>query len=160
MQGENKVPSANNKVTLVQAPWEKEVTDKEESVWGYLVKNRRAEAKEVAEACGVKEEYVDELVSRIGSPNWREETSALDAQVGGEHYKNMSVQPWQALEAWLTPDEYRGYHKATAISYLARERSKGGMQDIQKAIHHLQRLVEMQGDNDAKTNPSTTSSGD
>ncbi len=158
MQGENNVPSAGSKITLAQAPWENTVTDKEESVWGYLVNNRQAELKEVADACGVEEEYVDKLVNRIGSPNWRKEASALDAQIGGEHYKNMSVQPWQALEAWLTPDEYRGYHKATAISYLARERSKGGTQDIQKAIHHLQRLVEMQGDNDAETDPPFISS--
>ena len=75
--------------------------------------------------------------------------SALDTQVGGAHYKDMAVQPWQALEAWLTPEEYRGYHKGVAIAYLAREQSKGGMQDIEKAVHHLQRLIEMQGDKDA-----------
>lgn len=74
-----------------------------------------------------------------------DKVSALDVQVGGSHYKDMPVQPWQALEAWLTPEEYRGYQKGVAIAYLARERSKGGTEDIKKAIHHLQRLVEVQG---------------
>jgi hypothetical protein len=75
-----------------------------------------------------------------------EKETALDTQVGGNHYKDMPIQPWEALEVWLTPDEYRGYQKASAIAYLARERQKGGMQDIKKAIHHLQRLVEIQGE--------------
>lgn len=72
--------------------------------------------------------------------------SALDVQHGGSHYKDMDVQPWEAMEAWLTEDEYRGYHKGVAIAYLARERSKGGLEDIEKAIHHLQRLVEVAKD--------------
>ena len=50
----------------------------------------------------------------------------MNSQIGGTHYTDMDIQPWEAMEAWLTPDEYRGYHKATAIGYLARERSKGG----------------------------------
>lgn len=67
---------------------------------------------------------------------------ASTMQVGGDHYRQMTVQPWDALKAWLTPEEYRGYQKGTAISYLARERSKGGDIDIRKAIHHLIKLEE------------------
>lgn len=63
-------------------------------------------------------------------------------QVGGDHYKTMAVQPWDALKAWLTPDEYRGYMKGTAIVYLARERAKGGAVDVSKAQHTLEKLVE------------------
>lgn len=72
--------------------------------------------------------------------------SALEMQVGGTHYRDMDIQPWEAMEAWLTPEEYRGYHKGVVIAYLAREREKGGMQDIKKAAHHLQRLIELQGE--------------
>lgn len=72
--------------------------------------------------------------------------STLDMQVGGTHYRDMDIQPWEAMEAWLTPEEYRGYHKGVVIAYLARERDKGGMQDIKKATHHLQRLIELQGE--------------
>lgn len=67
---------------------------------------------------------------------------ASTMQVGGDHYRQMEVQPWDALKAWLTPEEYRGYQKGTAISYLARERSKGGDTDIRKAVHHLIKLAE------------------
>jgi transposase len=67
---------------------------------------------------------------------------ASTMQVGGDHYRTMQVQPWDALKSWLTPAEYRGYQKGTAISYLARERSKGGDIDIRKAAHHLMKLAE------------------
>jgi len=132
----------------------------EERVWAYLLKNRQATAYDVGINCYVSEEFAEQTMARISSPNWREEVSvhtnktpsALDNQVGGAHYKDMAVQPWEAMEAWLTPEEYRGYHKGVAIAYLARERSKGGMQDIQKAVHHLQRLIEMQGEADDRPN--------
>ena len=116
----------------------------EEKCWRYLLANRQATAEELAKACGTNLPYAEELMARISSENWRETVSALDGQVGGSHYKDMEVQPWQAMEAWLTPEEYRGYHKGVAIAYLARERQKGGLQDIEKAIHHLQRLVEVE----------------
>ena len=76
--------------------------------------------------------------------------SASDTQVGGNHYKDMGdYQPWDVLKHWLTPEEYRGYQKGVAIAYLARERSKGGAQDIAKAAHHLQKLVEVMAEQEA-----------
>lgn len=70
--------------------------------------------------------------------------NASDTQVGGNHYKDMGdFQPWDVMKHWLTPEEYRGYQKGVAIAYLARERSKGGTQDIAKAAHHLQKLLEV-----------------
>lgn len=125
--------------------------DAEERCWEYLLSDRQATAKDVALNCDVTEEYASALMTRISSPNWREPVSALAGQVGGSHYKDMEVQPWQAMEAWLTPEEYRGYHKGVAIGYLARERQKGGLQDIEKAIHHLQRLVEVERERPSKT---------
>jgi len=63
--------------------------------------------------------------------------SALDTQVGGDY------QPWEVLRHWLTPEEFRGYMKGTAIAYLAREQDKGGTLDIKKACHTLQGLLEL-----------------
>jgi hypothetical protein len=75
-----------------------------------------------------------------------EHLSALDTQVGGDHYKKLGAyQPWEVLRHWLTPEEFRGYMKGTAIAYLAREQDKGGMLDIRKAGHTLQGLVELLG---------------
>jgi endo-1,4-beta-mannosidase len=72
--------------------------------------------------------------------------SALDQQHGGEHYKKFGdYQPWLVLKAWLTPEEFRGYMKGSAIAYLARELDKGKDLDIKKAMHFLQAWVEMAG---------------
>lgn len=76
--------------------------------------------------------------------------SALHTQVGGDHYKKMGgFQPWQVLRAWLTPEEFRGYMKGTAIAYLAREQDKGGLQDVGKAAHTLVAMLELLGCDDA-----------
>ncbi|MGS0573470.1 DUF3310 domain-containing protein [Xanthomonas oryzae pv. oryzicola] len=70
--------------------------------------------------------------------------SALEHQVGGNHYSKLGdYQPWEVLRRWLTPEEFRGYMKGTAIAYLARERDKGGDTDIQKALHTLQGFSEL-----------------
>lgn len=70
--------------------------------------------------------------------------SAADkTQVGGDHYKGLGQhEPWNVLRAWMTPEEFRGYLKGSAIVYLAREHGKGGAQDIEKASHYLQKLAE------------------
>lgn len=121
----------------------------EELVWKRLVQlwidnSALPSAAVLAEMCNVSADYAQSIIDRIGTPREvLEQETALQHQVGGNHYKDMGIQPWQAMEAWLTPEEYRGYHKGVAIAYLARERQKGGLDDIKKAIHHLQRLVEM-----------------
>lgn len=74
------------------------------------------------------------------------ELSVLDKQEGGDHYRKLGAyQPWEVLRHWLTPEEFRGYMKGTAIAYLAREQDKGGMLDIKKATHTLQGLTELVG---------------
>lgn len=71
-------------------------------------------------------------------------STANERQIAGDHYKKHGqYQPWDVLQAWLTPEEYRGWQKGVAIVYLARERDKGGDQDIMKAGHHIEKLVEV-----------------
>lgn len=70
--------------------------------------------------------------------------AANDKQEGGEHYKKHGDhQPWDVLRSWLTPEEYRGYMKGTMIVYLAREKDKGGDQDIRKVAHYGEKFVEV-----------------
>jgi hypothetical protein len=72
-------------------------------------------------------------------------------QVNGDHYRKMTIQPWAAMEAWMTPEQFNGFLLGSAIAYLARFNSdgvgKGGTVDIQKAIHYLEKLVEVQEKN-------------
>jgi len=75
-------------------------------------------------------------------------TDADQVQFGGDHYKTMAVQPWAAMEAWMTPEQFKGYLLGSAIAYLARFNTngvagKGGAVDVQKAGHYLLKLGEV-----------------
>jgi hypothetical protein len=77
-------------------------------------------------------------------PAEKPELSAISEQVGGDHYKKLGAyQPVEVLKRWLTPEEFRGYMKGTAIVYLARERDKGGDEDITKSGHTVRLWEEL-----------------
>ena len=46
-----------------------------------------------------------------------------------------------AIEAQLTPEEYRGYLKGNIAKYVWRERHKGGPESLKKARFYLDRLI-------------------
>lgn len=68
---------------------------------------------------------------------------ADDSQVGGNHYRDMNVTPWQAMEAWMEGQQFVGYLRGSAIKYLARCDRKGGLEDVKKARHYLDKLIEV-----------------
>lgn len=70
---------------------------------------------------------------RVRSP------SAISAQVAGEHYRNMAIQPVEFI--------YKnglGFCEGSAIAYICRHRQKNKAEDIKKAIHFLQLLLELE----------------
>ena len=70
--------------------------------------------------------------------------SAKDIQIGGGHYINMSVQPWDAMIAWMPPEEFEGFLRGNVIKYIARAGSKGpALEDLKKARHYLDKLIEI-----------------
>ena len=69
-------------------------------------------------------------------------TDARRIQIGGDHYVAKAIQPWDAMRAWMTPEAFCGYLQGNIIKYIARYRGKGGVQDLRKAAHYLQRLIE------------------
>ena len=69
-------------------------------------------------------------------------TDAGSRQIGGAHYTSKSVQPWQAMEAWMTEEQFKGFLKGNVIKYLARCDDKGGKIDLEKARHYLDKLIE------------------
>lgn len=70
--------------------------------------------------------------------------SADDMQVGGEHYRNKEVQPWTAMQAWMTPEQFKGFLWGNVIKYIARWQDKGGVEDLRKARHYMDKLIEVQ----------------
>ena len=69
--------------------------------------------------------------------------SANDRMVGGTHYKDMGVEPWDVVDTWPR-DQRIGYYRGGALKYVMRMGSKDvEIQEIEKGIHYLEKLVEV-----------------
>jgi hypothetical protein len=64
---------------------------------------------------------------------------ALDVQVGGGHYKDMPIQPAEFIHA-----NALGYFEGNVVKYISRWRKKNGLQDLEKAKHYIDLLIEME----------------
>lgn len=62
---------------------------------------------------------------------------ANERQVGGAHYGGGEYQHWD----WVC-DVRMSYLPATASKYVARWRSKNGRQDLEKALHYIEKAEE------------------
>jgi len=62
---------------------------------------------------------------------------AKDIQVGGNHYKDFKIQPIEYIQA-----NNLGYCEANVVKYVTRWRSKNGVEDLRKAKHYIDLLIE------------------
>ena len=64
-------------------------------------------------------------------------SSSYDKQIGGSHYQGMSIQPSQFVieNKMLFPE-------GSAIKYICRHSKKDGKQDLLKAIHFIEMIIE------------------
>ena len=65
----------------------------------------------------------------------------LTAQVGGDHYKNLAIQPVEYITA-----NNLSYLQGSVIKYVTRYQSKGGIEDLQKAIHFIKMMIQEEED--------------
>ena len=65
--------------------------------------------------------------------------SALDVQIGGGHYKSMAIQP---MEFSMLNSLDACQH--TVVKYVTRFREKGGIEDLEKAKHVIDMLIEFE----------------
>lgn len=63
--------------------------------------------------------------------------SANDRQVGGQHYNKQKIQHWDYVLA-----NNISYLEAQIIKYVSRWRDKNGIEDLEKARHFLEKLIE------------------
>jgi hypothetical protein len=66
---------------------------------------------------------------------------AVDKQIGGDHYKDMAIQPAE----YATKNKL-GFLEGNAIKYISRHGKKNGAEDVKKAIHCLELLLEYEYD--------------
>ena len=65
--------------------------------------------------------------------------TALDTQIGGDHYKTMAIQPVEYIHKNGIP-----FIEGCVIKYVSRWRNKGGVEDLRKARHFLDMLIAME----------------
>jgi hypothetical protein len=67
--------------------------------------------------------------------------SANEEQVGGEHYRHKSIQPWDYIAA-----NGLGFFEGNIVRYVSRWKEKGGVRDLEKARHYIDKLIELSSD--------------
>lgn len=66
----------------------------------------------------------------------------MNDPINPDHYKQGDIECIDAIEAALTPEEFRGYCKGNAIKYLWRMDHKGDkIRDSEKASWYLAKLI-------------------
>lgn len=73
---------------------------------------------------------------------------------GPDHYKAKPMQPWDFIVA-----NNLGYLEGNVIKYVSRWRQKGGVEDLHKAKHYIEKLIETALDAPQSANPGPASIG-
>ena len=66
-------------------------------------------------------------------------------QVGGNHYQSMKIQPAEFINKNKLP-----FAEGNAIKYICRHINKGGEQDLEKAKHYIDMIIERDYGDDAE----------
>lgn len=64
--------------------------------------------------------------------------TALDTQIGGEHYKKYAIQPVE----FITKNKL-GFLEGCVIKRICRYENKNGLEDLKKAKHEIDLLIEL-----------------
>lgn len=89
----------------------------------------------------VQEKKTTQIVDAVATPEEEEAFQAMTAnamQVGGNHYKGKAIQPWDYIAS-----NNLGYLEGNIVKYVSRWQSKGGIEDLKKAMHYLTKLIEV-----------------
>ena len=63
--------------------------------------------------------------------------SVYKKQIGGTHYKDMKIQPSEFIN-----ENKLQFAEGNAIKYICRHASKGEVQDLEKAKHYIDMIIE------------------
>lgn len=72
----------------------------------------------------------------VRSMEYTRPDTPLDKQVGGQHYKDMAIQPVEFILA-----NELGFCEGNIIKYTCRYKQKGGIEDLRKVIHYAELLI-------------------
>jgi hypothetical protein len=80
-------------------------------------------------------------IDAVSGPEEEEAFKQLEAnslQVGGSHYRDKAIQPWDYIAS-----NNIGYLEGNIVKYVSRWQAKGGLEDLKKAQHYLTKLIEV-----------------
>ena len=66
-------------------------------------------------------------------------SGANEVQVGGDHYESQEIQPWDYIVA-----NNLGFLEGNVVKYVTRHTKKNGLEDLNKARHYLDKLIEVE----------------
>lgn len=92
-----------------------------------------------------KKQIEEKIVFGLNGMSHKDITSANDKQVSGNHYKGKSIQPWDYIIS-----NNLGYLEGNCVKYVSRWKDKGGVADLRKAIHYLEKLIETTENNESR----------
>ena len=72
--------------------------------------------------------------------------TANDMQIGGDHYMDKTIQPWD----YIVSNDL-GFLEGNIIKYITRWNYKGGVEDLRKAQHYLAKLIEVADGTDPRS---------
>ncbi len=73
--------------------------------------------------------------------------SALDVQVGGNHYKDMAIQPVEFIQR-----NKLGFCEGNVVKYICRHKNKNGLEDLKKVKHYVDLLIDLEYSKENKAN--------
>lgn len=62
--------------------------------------------------------------------------TAMEIQVGGDHYKNMEIQPVE-----FCMKNNLNFCQSSVVKYICRYKNKNGLEDLRKAKHFIDLLI-------------------
>jgi hypothetical protein len=74
---------------------------------------------------------------------------ALSVQVGGNHYKDMKIQPIE-----FTMKNNLNFCQGNVIKYVTRYKHKNGIEDLKKAKHYIDLIIDLEYGEEGKQNES------
>jgi hypothetical protein len=124
-----------------------------EKAIAYFQAHPKASAAAVAKKYDISSSYAYKLQERArattlttflaesaaAEPEPERVATALDVQVGGEHYKKFSIQPVEFIHANGIP-----FIEGNIIKYIVRWREKNGVKDLEKVKHYVDLLIQLE----------------
>ena len=101
--------------------------------WGIRKEKKKNELVQALLANGNSTENIAAVTGakkklKVKAPN--------ENQIGGNHYKDTTIQVWDAIHDWGL-----GYFSGNVIKYVARHQKKNGLEDLKKARHYIDKLI-------------------